>query len=62
MRPVGKSGARKKTLVEKDQVRGRLNKLDIHKSIGPDVLHPQVLKDLADVFVRILLVIFERPD
>ncbi|CAM4632151.1 unnamed protein product [Lepidochelys olivacea] len=33
-----------------------LEKLDVHKSMGPDVLHPRVLKELADV----IAIIFEN--
>ncbi|GAB0183716.1 mitochondrial enolase superfamily member 1 [Grus japonensis] len=46
--------------VEEDLVRQYLSKLDPHKSTGPDGMHPQVLKELADVIVRPLLIIFER--
>ncbi|KAK4827448.1 hypothetical protein QYF61_018169 [Mycteria americana] len=31
-------------LVEEDQVREHLSKLDIHKSMGPDGIHPRVLR------------------
>ncbi|PKU39220.1 rna-directed dna polymerase from mobile element hypothetical protein [Limosa lapponica baueri] len=47
-------------LVEEDQVREQLSKLDIHKSVGPDGMHPQVLRELAEVIVGPLNIIFER--
>jgi len=47
--------------MEQDQFRDCLNKLDIHKSMGPNGMHPQVLRELADVVVRPLPITFERP-
>ncbi|CAM5110091.1 unnamed protein product [Eretmochelys imbricata] len=46
--------------VEKEMVRDYLEKLDVHKSMGPDELHPRVLKELAAVIAEPLAIIFEN--
>jgi len=37
-----------------------LSKLDIHKSMGPDAMHPQVVREVAGVIAEPLSTIFER--
>ncbi|CAM5172065.1 unnamed protein product [Eretmochelys imbricata] len=46
--------------VEKEVVRDYLEKLDVHKSMGLDELHPRVLKELAAVIAEALAIIFEN--
>ncbi|GAB0204212.1 mitochondrial enolase superfamily member 1 [Grus japonensis] len=46
--------------VREDQVREYLRKLKAHKSMAPDELHPQVLRELADEVARPLAIIFEK--
>ncbi|KAK4807113.1 hypothetical protein QYF61_018454 [Mycteria americana] len=45
---------------DSELVRDLLLQLDAHKSMGPDGIHPRVLKELANVIVGPLSIIFQR--
>ena len=47
-------------LVEVDLIRECLVKINTHKSIGPGRMYPHVLRELAEVMITSLPIIYER--
>ncbi|KAF4804284.1 hypothetical protein TURU_008912 [Turdus rufiventris] len=47
-------------VVQEEAVRELLSCLDVHKSMGPDGIHPRVMRELADEFVKPLSIIYQQ--
>lgn len=46
--------------VREDQAQDHLKHLKVHKSIGPDEIDPQLLRELADKVAKPLSIVLER--
>ena len=47
-------------MIQEETVRDLLLQLDCHKSMGPDEIHPRVLRELAEVIAEPLSIIYQR--
>ena len=45
-------GQRRPCIIHEEMVLDLLRKLDTHKSMGPDGLHPRMLRELVDVVAK----------
>ena len=46
--------------VSKDQVSDCLKNVNTHKTTGLDEMHPRILRELADIVVKPLFMIFKK--
>ncbi|PKU38251.1 rna-directed dna polymerase from mobile element jockey-like [Limosa lapponica baueri] len=46
--------------INEEEISDLLHHLDAHRSMGPDVLHPRVLKESADVLAKLLSIIYMK--
>ena len=47
-------------IIHRETVSDLLHHLDTHKSMGPDRIHPRVLRELAEVLTKPLSIIYQQ--
>ncbi|KFQ08499.1 hypothetical protein N329_01268, partial [Haliaeetus albicilla] len=53
-------GQNEAPIIQGEMVSDLLHHLDTHKSMGPDRIHPRVLRELAEVFTKTLSIIHQQ--
>ncbi|KFW88408.1 hypothetical protein N305_02126, partial [Manacus vitellinus] len=47
-------------VIQKETVSNLLSHLDPHKSMGPDGIHPRVMRELAEELTKLLSIIYQQ--
>ncbi|PKU34385.1 rna-directed dna polymerase from mobile element hypothetical protein [Limosa lapponica baueri] len=47
-------------IIQVEMVRDLLDHLDMHKSMGPEWTHPRVLRELVELFIKLLSIIYQQ--
>ncbi|KFO62867.1 hypothetical protein N302_10922, partial [Corvus brachyrhynchos] len=47
-------------VMQEEAVRELLSRLDVHKSMGPNGIHPRVMRELADELVKPLSIVYQQ--
>ncbi|KFW70572.1 hypothetical protein AS28_01949, partial [Pygoscelis adeliae] len=47
-------------IIQEEAVNDLLHHLDTHKSMGPDGIHPRVLRELAEEVAKLLSIIYQQ--
>ncbi|KFO62345.1 hypothetical protein N302_02806, partial [Corvus brachyrhynchos] len=53
-------GAGWSPVIQEEAVRELLSRLDVHKSMGPDGIHPRVMRELADELEEPLSIVYQQ--
>jgi len=56
----GDQGGKAPPTVREEEVRDQLRNMNIRESMGPEEMHPRVLRELADIIATSLSMIFVR--
>ncbi|PKU37648.1 rna-directed dna polymerase from mobile element hypothetical protein [Limosa lapponica baueri] len=57
---MGVGSRMKPPVIQREMVRDLLQRLDVHKSMGPGGIHPRVLRELAEVLTKPLSVTYQQ--
>ncbi|KFO93598.1 RNA-directed DNA polymerase from mobile element jockey, partial [Buceros rhinoceros silvestris] len=58
--PDGGDGERDQGSIQEPTVRELLHSLNVRKSMGPDEIHPRVLRELVEILTKPLSIIYQQ--